>query len=328
MKPTTQSKALLSVIMPIYNVEHYLQKSIESVLNQSYQQWELIAIDDGSTDSSGTILDDLASRIKDPRFKIFHQTNRGLSATRNFGLEQASGEYAFFFDADDLLEPDLFFKSMQILEQEQADLVLFPYKEIDDKGQVVQQKNDQFSDIQQKKIRTGNDLLLELLEDHIKNYAWQFIFRKSIAITHDIVFPENRYFEDVATTHKFFYYAGKASICTSSNYLYRIRENSIVNSTLGLQNINDFITSSEDVYHFYQSNDQLKKYVDGYYMSRLYECYRMIARRNLFNEFQLQVKNLTEKLRKHCSLISMRNFSIKQKIILSLILIGLGKIIR
>ncbi|WP_439425177.1 glycosyltransferase family 2 protein [Oenococcus alcoholitolerans] len=323
-----QPNILLSVIMPVYNVERYLRKSIESVLNQTYRQWELIAIDDGSTDSSGAILDECALHIADSRFKIFHQKNQGLSATRNFGLKHASGQYVFFFDADDLLESDLLFKSMQILERERADLVLFPYKEIDDKGEALQQKNDQFFDIQQKKIRRGNDLLLELLKDHIKNYAWQFIFRKSIATAHSIAFPENRYFEDIATTHKFFYYAGKARICTSSHYLYRIRKNSIVNSSLGQKNINDFIASSKDVYRFYQNNGQLKKYVDGYYMSRLYECYRMIARKNLFYQFQPQVKDLTAKLRKHWSLSSVRNFSVKQRTILFLILVGLGKVIK
>ncbi|KGO19087.1 hypothetical protein Q757_10235, partial [Oenococcus alcoholitolerans] len=85
-----QPNILLSVIMPVYNVERYLRKSIESVLNQTYRQWELIAIDDGSTDSSGAILDECALHIADSRFKIFHQKNQGLSATRNFGLKHAS----------------------------------------------------------------------------------------------------------------------------------------------------------------------------------------------------------------------------------------------
>ena len=95
---------LFSIIIPVYNVENYLRDCLDSMLNQSFADWEAICVNDGSTDGSSTILDDLAS--KDSRVTVISQPNGGLSAARNTGLKAAQGDFVLFLDSDDWLEPD------------------------------------------------------------------------------------------------------------------------------------------------------------------------------------------------------------------------------
>lgn len=96
----------ISIIIPVYNAEQYLNRCIDSVLSQSYQFKELILVDDGSQDKSGTICD--AYAMNDNRIKVFHNSNKGASAARNFGLNKATGEYISFLDSDDWIEPDYY----------------------------------------------------------------------------------------------------------------------------------------------------------------------------------------------------------------------------
>ena len=97
-------KPLISVIVPVYNVEEYLPKCLESIINQTYKNLEIILVDDGSTDNSGIICEDYAE--KDKRIKVVHQTNLGISAARNAGLDLCSGDYITFVDSDDYIECD------------------------------------------------------------------------------------------------------------------------------------------------------------------------------------------------------------------------------
>ncbi|TVR18847.1 MAG: glycosyltransferase [Balneolaceae bacterium] len=100
------NKPFLSIIVPVFNVEDYLEETICSILGQNFDNWEMITINDGSTDSSGKILDHFGKT--DERIKVFHRKNHGLSATRNFGLKKAKGEYVYFLDSDDVIIDGLF----------------------------------------------------------------------------------------------------------------------------------------------------------------------------------------------------------------------------
>ena len=104
-------RPLISVIVPIYGVEKYLEQCLDSILNQTYRQLEIILIDDGSTDRCGEICDRYASR--DSRIKVIHQTNQGLSAARNVGMDMATGEYISFIDSDDYIDLHFYEKMVQ-----------------------------------------------------------------------------------------------------------------------------------------------------------------------------------------------------------------------
>ena len=107
-------KPLLSVIVPVYNVEKYLKRCLESILVQSWNDYEIILVDDGSTDSSAQICDVYAEKYE--MIRVIHKENKGLSDTRNRGIEEASGEYVYFPDSDDWLEPNTFSELSDVIE--------------------------------------------------------------------------------------------------------------------------------------------------------------------------------------------------------------------
>ena len=116
-----ENEKLISVIIPVYNVEKYLPRCLDSLLNQTYSCWEAILIDDGTPDKSGVICDEYANR--DNRFVVIHKENGGVSSARNSGLDKASGEFVFFLDSDDYIEPECFETLIHIQNEQQADIV-------------------------------------------------------------------------------------------------------------------------------------------------------------------------------------------------------------
>ena len=119
---------MISVIVPIYNVESYLPRALDSILSQTYKEWEAILVDDGSTDGSSRIADEYAAR--DHRFTVIHQPNGGLSDARNTGMEHISGEYLVFLDADDFLHPQLMELCLEASLRDKSDMVCFTYDRI------------------------------------------------------------------------------------------------------------------------------------------------------------------------------------------------------
>ena len=130
---------LISIIIPVYNAEQYLQRCLDSIINQTYRNLEIICIDDGSTDSSGAICDD--NRSKDSRIRVVHQTNKGLSAARNKGLDIARGEYIAFIDSDDYVEREMYEKMLQAALLHHVDVCVCQWQyEFADGRQVVDTK--------------------------------------------------------------------------------------------------------------------------------------------------------------------------------------------
>lgn len=119
---------MVSIIMPVYNVEKYIRGSIDSVLAQTYTDFELIIVDDGSPDYSPQICDEYAS--KNNRIRVIHKLNGGLSSARNTGVDHANGKYILFIDSDDTIEPDLLEKVVPVAEKENADVTIFGIKTV------------------------------------------------------------------------------------------------------------------------------------------------------------------------------------------------------
>ncbi|MCQ2364102.1 MAG: glycosyltransferase [Akkermansia sp.] len=117
------SEPLISVIVPVYKAEKHLRRGLDSLLQQTDERWEAICINDGSPDNSGAILDEYARR--DPRFRVFHRENQGVSAARNLGIEMAKGDFVTFLDADDWFSPGLIAELHHQLHREQVDIILF-----------------------------------------------------------------------------------------------------------------------------------------------------------------------------------------------------------
>jgi len=210
---------LISVIVPVYNVEQYLEKCVDSIINQTYKNIEIILVDDGSKDNSGKMCDELQQ--KDDRIKVIHKENGGLSDARNAGLKIANGQYIGFVDSDDYIEPDMFETLYNLNKKYNSDISIVSFYEIY-KGKVIGVRNS-------KKIEELNkiDAMKELLIDtRIQSYAWNKLFRRELF--DGIEFPTNKNFEDIATTLLVFEKANKVVLFEEPKYNYVRRDDSIV----------------------------------------------------------------------------------------------------
>ena len=189
----------LSVIVPVYNAEKYLHKCVDSILNQTYRDFELLLVDDGSPDQCGRICDAYATQ--DPRVKVIHKPNGGVSEARNVGLDKAKGNYISFIDPDDWVEPDLFRSTIDFCKTKQTDIVCFEVCE------VRKNKKKFHYRFAENKIFAAQDALQKILTDIIDNSPCNKIYKK--AVWNGVRFPVGRRFEDVATIYKTFYNADR-----------------------------------------------------------------------------------------------------------------------
>ncbi len=210
--------SLISIIVPVYKTESYLRKCLNSIVNQTYKNLEIILVDDGSPDNCGKICDEYAAR--DSRVKVIHQKNRGLSAARNAGLKIATGEYIGFTDSDDWIENDMFETLYLGALKYGTDIAVCGFFYV---------KGTQYRELREEHtvLLSREDALHHLLLDNtITNHAWNKLYKRELF--DDVCYPEGRTFEDVATTYKLFEKADKIVFLNSSKYYYLQRDNSII----------------------------------------------------------------------------------------------------
>lgn len=201
------NQAKVSIIMPVYNVENYIAKSIQSVLNQTYTEFELIIVIDGSKDNSEAIAREFEKT--DNRVKVYTKPNGGLSDARNYGLNIANGEFIFFLDSDDWIEPKLLEDNIEIMGKQDLDFIVFGFYQdnVDKNEQLINQiahiPKDQ-AWINSESIHFTPYML------NILGYAWNKIYRKSYLDKHRITFTKGvSLVEDILFNAKVYQYADK-----------------------------------------------------------------------------------------------------------------------
>ena len=189
------STPLISVIIPVYNVEKYLRRCLDSVIAQTYQKLEIICVDDGSIDDSGKICDQYA--VRDARIKVIHQENQGLSAARNRGLDAAEGEYIAFVDSDDYILEDMYKKMLDKLLNYNVDLCVCQWQyEFSDGRQVVKRKNiDPTIYGRKASLEFARFLYMGNYENGVVVAAWNKLYRRVLL---DKIRFEGRIHEDEA----------------------------------------------------------------------------------------------------------------------------------
>ncbi|MCL3853354.1 glycosyltransferase [Parabacteroides sp. GYB001] len=214
---------IVSLIIPVYNVEVYLPKCIDSLLHQTFSDIEIILINDGSTDRSGNICDQYQSL--DPRIQVVHQKNQGVSRARNTGLDQATGQYISFIDSDDWVSNDYIEILLNgINSQEDIDISFCEYYTVLNNRLILH--NSSSSDTIYDN-ETGIYLLC--MDKKIKNYVWGKLFKKELFS--NIRFPEDRNMcEDMAILYKVFYQARRILHLKAPSYHYLVRKESSINS--------------------------------------------------------------------------------------------------
>ena len=227
----------ISVIMPVYNVEEYLNECLDSVTQQTLKDIEIICIDDGSTDNSLKILNEYAQ--KDPRIKIITKKNEGQAIARNIGIKEAQGEYVAFVDSDDFIEPDMFEKLYSKAKDNNLDLAMCKIATYDNqtgeiKDNVWYYMLGVFRDFE-KDIFTHKDT--KEFTCNISVTPYNKIYKNSLLKENDILFPEGLIFEDEKFFFDTYLRAKKVSIVDEFLYYYRVNRKG---STVDISKENDY----------------------------------------------------------------------------------------
>ena len=219
-----------SVIMPVFNVEKYIRKSVDSVLKQTYQNIEVLLVDDGSTDNCPKICDDYAEL--DSRVRVIHKKNGGLSDARNFGIDAASGDYVVFLDSDDYWSSDTALeKAARKLEMEKSDVMLFFFKYLfEDENNRITEYNSEFEKIEIN-MESKKTQLTDLIKNNIYiSSAWAKIIKRQLFKDNDLYFVKGVYSEDIEWSARLMMCAGSFSVLNESFYIYIQRGTSIAHS--------------------------------------------------------------------------------------------------
>lgn len=250
---------LISIIVPIYNVENYLDKCIKSIISQTYNNLEIILVDDGSLDNCAEICDDYAE--KDSRIVVIHKENGGLSSARNAGLKIAKGNYISFVDSDDYIYKEMIEHMLFVAVENAADIVICDYKTVYEDEKVNYEILEQYCDTG-KIIDIGqNESQLAYFDDHKKRKSlvvvWNKLYKKELL--ENIRFPEGRIHEDEAVTYRLLYKAKKIMYIKNSYYFYLERKGSIMASTFNKKRFQLFDAYIERL-KFYEENNEKELY--------------------------------------------------------------------
>lgn len=210
----------ISIIVPVYNMEKYLSQCVESIMAQTFTEWELLLVDDGSKDNSGTMCDEWAKR--DERIKVIHKENSGQADSRNMALQIAKGRYIGFADSDDWTEPTMYATMLSTAKQHDADIVICGYwDEYTNKSKVYNDDNDIVE-------YTRDEALERLIYDNeIRSYLWDKLFKREV-LTDEM--PKGMIFEDYAIMPRWFANAQKIVSVHVPLYHYRQRRGSTIYS--------------------------------------------------------------------------------------------------
>lgn len=230
-----QMEKLVSVIVAVYNIEEYLPRCVDSILAQTYRNLEIILVDDGSKDQSGSICDSYAE--KDRRIKVIHKKNGGLSDARNAGMDAASGEYIGFVDGDDWIDPNMYEMLFSALKDKRADLAVCRYRQIS-RTRTLDGSVDRAILFE---AQEALQVYVEEREEYaIQNAAWNKLYRKELLEGN--LFPEGRWYEDIVFATEALARAGRCIYLDIALYNYIIdREESIMNCRINSRTFTDQI---------------------------------------------------------------------------------------
>lgn len=209
----TTEKPLISIIIPIYDVERYLERCVKSVLSQTYQNLEIILVDDGTPDNAGIMADNFAKA--DSRIKVIHQKNAGLGAARNTGIRNATGKYIAFVDSDDWIAPDMIEYLYRLISKYDADYSAIDCIITSNKSENPIQPEEEIKTLNKKEMY---DLFFRISSDDINYCVWDKLYKTEII--RQISFVEGKRFEDIDYCYKVIKLCNKAVVSNRICYFY------------------------------------------------------------------------------------------------------------
>ena len=245
---------ILSIVIPIFNNEKYLKPLLDSIINQTYKDLEIICVDDGSTDTTNLILKEYQN--KDKRIKILFQDHKGPASARNYGLENATGEYISFIDSDDIVSVNLYKQITNILSKQKFDIIIFNAGFYDNKKKITKKRifftpktlkgyEDEYSCLTYKNFK-----YIFFEQESIVNK----VFKRSFLNENNIKFEENSNFEDSLFNFNTILKAKSISMLNKRLYLYRQGHNNTMNSKI-------FAPNSRMIFEIFANTDKMKEVI-------------------------------------------------------------------
>lgn len=245
----------VSIIVPVYNIEKYLNKCMESIINQTFRNIEIILIDDGSTDNSGKICDEYA--LKDQRIKVIHKANGGLSEARNYGIDLATGDYLLFVDSDDYIDVNLI-KDLEQYMNKQLDVIKFKIVKVDKYGKEIKKVDGPIF-----KELSGERAFEKLVfNDELFECACIYLFKRSLIINNNFKFTIGAEHEDFGLIPLIITSAKNITSVSNYGYYYVQSDNSITrnfNYSRTLKKFNDNLIHYDNMINFINSHNISKK---------------------------------------------------------------------
>ncbi|MCU0082033.1 glycosyltransferase family 2 protein [Streptococcus danieliae] len=273
----------LTIVVPVYQVEKYLERCIDSILNQNYQDYEIILVDDGSTDRSPEICDEYAEKFE--QIQVVHKENGGLSDARNTGIEKAKGKYLLFIDSDDWLASSCLEELMPILEKRDVDLLCFA-------RQFVKSEKESLSSVQSPELRvvTGYEAYLEMMQHGwVTGFATDKIFKKSLFSEHSIEFPVGHYYEDLGVLYRLLLSSQQVVLTNQVYYYYFIDNPNAITASWTESKFLDMFIFYKNVHHSEIVKNKLQpedqNFTDAYYVNGLIHILSSIYKAGLENEY-------------------------------------------
>ena len=238
----------ISLIIPVYNVEDFLERCLKSVENQTYKEAEVIIVNDGSTDNSYKIIDEFVARNQN--FVCYTTENHGLGGARNYGLTKATGDYIVFLDSDDYIAEDCLEKFLNAAEENDSDIVVCNSYDVTEDGKIIS-----FSECNVKNVTTSLKETPKLLLN--RPCAWAKMYRRNLF--DGLSYVAREWYEDIRLTTKLYLRAEKITYIEDALFFYVQRAGSIMNNAKALRNL-EIIEAFEDFVSYYKEKDVYKDY--------------------------------------------------------------------
>lgn len=273
---------LVSVIVPVYNVELYIEKCIESIISQTYGELDIILIDDGSQDTSGEICDKYSEL--DERIRVIHKRNEGLSAARNLGIEISKGQYLCFVDSDDYVEADFISCMLNACVHYGKDIAIC--------GRILEYSTYSVKEYvsNQTEVFGNNEALSHLFKTDIYNMAaWDKMYAKKLF--KDVRYPYGKIHEDIYTTALLMEKSNGIVKIPNQLYHYIQRETGITGELYGDSSF-DMVSNSLECYEHFYKNENLRNELFRYYFLHIYTCYMKLIKSKKKRKYLEQYKKL------------------------------------
>ena len=314
MKEFVNMEDIITIIIPIYKVEEYLRKCLDSVINQTYTNLEIILVDDGSPDNCGNICDEYAK--KDERIKVIHKENGGLSDARNVGIKNANGKYITFVDSDDYITKDYVGYLYNLIKENNVDLSICGIKTI-------------WKDVKKIKTEKGKTQCLDT-----KEAFENMLFAKGIEVAaygklyltelwENIEFPKGKAYEDTAVIYKLIEKAGKIAYGSKNCYYYVARVGSISKQQQFNKNEEDYIRHTEEMLKYIKEKyPELEEATERFEIYSKFRILRILVFTKPRNK-QMEKDIILEIKKKQKRVLSCKNTPIRDKIAIIVLNIGL-----